>query len=173
VGAHPFADGTQLRRLQCGIGVQRREGLIRIEVRVSDDCRAPIFAPNSVSSSTGSDRTLWVDLTRATPSGECPFLPLCCPSVQRLVHHYCCGTIPQKKVVLAERFLRSKARLPKPSWPRRRDFKRAFRQRAPLSDCSGSRLCRLLRRRGNNRGGRPEPLLQLPGRATLPAAPLA
>jgi hypothetical protein len=26
---------------------------------------------------------------------------------------------------------------------------------APLSDCSGSRRCRLLRRRGSSRGGRP------------------
>ena len=43
VGAHPCADGAQLHCLQCGIGVQRREGLIRIEVRVSDDCRMPIF----------------------------------------------------------------------------------------------------------------------------------
>jgi hypothetical protein len=38
--------------------------------------------------------------------------PLCAPScrsVQRLVHHYCSGTIPQKSGWLAERFLRSKA----------------------------------------------------------------
>jgi hypothetical protein len=47
------------------------------------------------------------------------------------------------------------ARVAKSSWPRRRGFKDAFRLHAPLSDCSGSRRCRLLRRRGSSRGGRP------------------
>jgi hypothetical protein len=62
-------------------------------------------------------------------------------------------------------------RPPNSSLPGRRGFKHPFRLHAPLSDCSGPRPCRLLRR-GSSRGGRPEPLLQLLGRATLPATPL-
>jgi hypothetical protein len=42
--------------------------------------------------------------------------------------------------------------------------KHSFAKRAALSDCSGSRPCRLLRRRVCSRGGRPEPRLQLRGR---------
>jgi hypothetical protein len=41
-------------------------------------------------------------------AGKAP--EVCCRSVQRLVHHYCCGTICKKRSGrLAERFLRSKA----------------------------------------------------------------
>jgi hypothetical protein len=66
----------------------------------------------------------------------------------------------------------SSGRPPNPSWPRRRGLKHPFRPHAPLSDCSGSRRCRLLRRRVCSREGRPKPRLQSLGRATLPAAPL-
>src|SRR5271165_3335320 len=43
LGAYPRPDGAQLRSLQCGIGVQRREGFVGIEVRVVFDSRTPIF----------------------------------------------------------------------------------------------------------------------------------
>ncbi len=55
---------------------------------------------------------------------------------------------------------------------RRAEPQACFRLRAPLSDCSGSKPCRLAAAAGQWQGRQTEPLLQLLGRATLPAAPL-